>query len=337
MRDFLPGREREIGRIRQANRAAIVGRLMLGELHTWEEFLQADVVDLEALPRRQLKAGASDVRQRLPREIRRFCSRNFRGLDEGKLSLLYESIKANRGLELPLSDFEKEFALVRPEVLRGNPAHLTLSFSLWGLQFKFPELLLAKDLAMALHLAHEAEDKLAPYQEMTHPRLADARTEVACLVARKDFAARSAILCCYNLMESYLNGLAWAHLQTHDVSRLSNREKKLLEDTTGASIRDKVTKYPQLLTGRPLWQDPDEELDGFIDILKPFRDSLVHPSPFSAPERFGGYDKLRLLYRIDSDTATAATDILVKLVRRIHAHVFGDSQVLPEWVNEIKS
>lgn len=43
------GREREAEIIRQANRAAAVGRLMLGELNPWQEFLQADVTDLEGL------------------------------------------------------------------------------------------------------------------------------------------------------------------------------------------------------------------------------------------------------------------------------------------------
>ena len=77
----LSGREREAEQIRRANRAAAVGRLMLGELRTWQEFLEADTVDLVQLPRRQLQALRADVKTRLSREIETFCSRNFQSMN----------------------------------------------------------------------------------------------------------------------------------------------------------------------------------------------------------------------------------------------------------------
>ncbi len=135
----LSGREKEARLIRKANRAATVGRLMLGEINTWQEFLQADVLELENLPRRQLRSGKSDVKKRLTPEIKKFYSRNFSRMTNSKLSLLYEDIKAFRGLEIPLKEFEEKYASVKPSVLKGNPAHLTVTISLWGLQFKFPE------------------------------------------------------------------------------------------------------------------------------------------------------------------------------------------------------
>ena len=54
------GGERETERIRQANCAAAMGQLMLGELSNWLEFFEADLIDLESLPRRQLKSGQAD-------------------------------------------------------------------------------------------------------------------------------------------------------------------------------------------------------------------------------------------------------------------------------------
>jgi len=333
----LSGRQREAKLIRRAYRAAAVGQLMLGELNTWHEFLEADVIDLESLPRRLLKAELSRVRERLSQEIRNFCSKNFRGMDERKLSLLYEDIKAYRGFELPLPEFEEKFAPVRREILKGNPAHLTVCISLWGLQFRFPEDELVKDLALALHLASEAQDEMMQYSRKTHSELKASKAEIASLGRKTAFAARSAVLCCFNLMEAYLNGLAWDYVQTHDISRLSNRKRKLLEDTISVSIRDKLEKYPRILAGEELWQEPDQELEGFIDTLKPFRDSLVHPSPFSAPDKFGGYDKLRLFYRIDYDTALLTADLLVKLVQRIHVHVYCDTPAAPEWITELES
>jgi hypothetical protein len=72
-------------------------------------------------------------------------------------------------------------------------------------------------------------------------------------------------------------------------------------------------------------------------VLKPFRDSLVHPSPFSAPERFGGYDKLRLFYRIDDDTVMSTADLLVHIIKKVYQHIYPDIQTLPEWISQLES
>jgi|GEM_PF-1602636 len=101
------GRQREINRIRIANRAAAVGRLMLGDFDTWQDFLQADMHILENIPRRNLKSGKFDVQQRLSPEIERFCNQNFQEMTESNFSKLYEDVKAFRGIEMPLSEFEK--------------------------------------------------------------------------------------------------------------------------------------------------------------------------------------------------------------------------------------
>jgi hypothetical protein len=91
------------------------------------------------------------------------------------------------------------------------------------------------------------------------------------------------------------------------------------------------------LTDRDLWKNPDEEFEEFVDMLKPYRDSLVHPSPFSAPERFGGYDKLRLFYRIDTTTVIKTANLLVSLIRRVHRHIYFDAATLPEWFLHLES
>lgn len=289
-------------------------------------------MDLVSLPRRNLKAALEDIRNRLSHEIKDFCSKNFLNMDEKKLSMLYEEIKANRGLELPLSEFEEKFSAVRRDVLKGNPAHATVCISLWGLKFQFPEDELAKDLVSALQVILNTNIKYEDYKEKSHAELATLQPELALLLRQRMFAIRSSVLCSFNLLEAYLNGLAWDYVQTHGIEDLSNRKRKLLEDTTSISIRDKLVKYPEILSGKALWQENDEELNGFIDVLKPYRDSLVHPSPFSAPEKFGGYDKLRLFYRIDYDTAIATANLLVRIIRRIHVHVFGIEIALPAWI-----
>lgn len=334
----LSGREREAKMIRQANRAAAVGRLMLGEFNSWQEFLGADVLDLENLPRRQLKSGKTDVKRRLSSEIRSFCTKNFRGMTENKLSLLYEDIKAFRGLETPLKNFEEKYARVNSKVLKGNPAHLTISISLWGLKFRFPEDELSKNLVVALQLIVQAQEELEKYRKSKHRELEKNREQIAFFMRQKTFGAHSAILYSFNLMEAYLNGLAWDYLNSHAISALSNRKKKLLEDAFSVSIREKLEKYPRIIAEKELWdvQENKETLNAFLDVIKPFRDSLVHPSPFSAPEKFGGYDKLRLLYRIDFDTGLLTANLLVLLVEVIHSHIYIEVDNLPEWFTDLK-
>jgi len=258
-------------------------------------------------------------------------------MDEQKLSLLYEDIKAYRGLELPLTVFEAKYAPVRRDLLKGNPAHLTIAISLWGLQFKFPEDELAKDLVTALSLIATSQNELSQYETKTQVELKAQRMEIASLTRKKMFAVRSAILCCFNLLEAYLNGLAWDYIQKHGTANLSNQQRKLLEDTASASIREKLRKYPQIMTGNELWQDVDEDFEEFIVTLKPYRDSLVHPSPFSVPEKFGGHNKLLLFYRVDHDTAVTTANLLIRIVQRVHHHLHPNISSLPEWICQLES
>lgn len=94
----MKSRDKEIAVIRQANRAAAVGNLLLGKFDDWEKFLSADTDELETLPRAMLKAGTLDIQKRLSKEITHFCSENFVGMDAPKLSALYEDININRGI-----------------------------------------------------------------------------------------------------------------------------------------------------------------------------------------------------------------------------------------------
>ena len=135
-------------------------------------------------------------------------------------------------------------------------------------------------------------------------------------------------------MEAYLNGIAWDFLQSSGAT-ISNRRRKLLDDSASASIRDKILKYPEIITGSSPWAHDDVELQKFLDIVKPFRDSLVHPSPFSAPARFGGYDKLRLLYEIDFDIAQMTFHLTISLIEKIHRHIHGDDSSVPNWLSEL--
>lgn len=327
-------RDKESQRIRQANRAAAVGRLLLGQCDSWHDFLMADTIDLESLPRRKLRSGVVDIKTRLDAEIKKFCTKNFLYMDERKLSLLYEKIKALRGLEMPLSEFEKDFSSINPSVLKGRPRHLTVCISLWGLQFRFPEEMLSNDLLRSLDMAQQCRTTLQKHESKPHAQLLKLRAEIAENIGQRDFAVKAAISNCFNLLEAYLNGIAWDYVQQCNDDELSNRTRKLLEDNPSATIRDKLIKYPEKIAGNPLWTDHDPDIKEFLEIVKPFRDSIMHPSPFMAPQQFGGYDKLRHFYSADYATAVRSAILLVSLIKRIHTHLAAN-QMLPTWLSDL--
>lgn len=325
------GRKDEAKLIRRANRAAAVGRLMLRQLSSWHEFLEVDTLDFESLPRRQLKSGAADVKKRVGKEIKRFCSTNFENMTEPKLSQLYEELKAHRGFEMPLKEFEAKYSKVQPKVIEGFPPHCTVSFSLWGFGIKFPEDELSKDIFEAITTVHKAD---SDHKKLMHGH--DKREKFARLERKRDHAARSCLLCCFNLVEAFLNGIAWDFAQNQEaLSVLSKRQQNLIQDQGHTSLREKIIKYPSIVTGRHLWDESNETVQAFLDILKPFRDSLVHPSPFSAPEKFGGYDKLKTFYRVGFLTAHLAVKVTADLIVEIHRHQTESRHGHPVWLDQI--
>ncbi|MFO7564950.1 MAG: hypothetical protein R6X02_20060 [Enhygromyxa sp.] len=295
---------------------------MLGEFREWSDFLAPETDELVAMPRRQLRALEDDAKRRLGAEIDRFCKANFDGMTAETLNRLYETIKAHRGIEIPLTTFETEFAPFRPRALRGAPRHATVVISLWGLQFWFPEDHLAKDLVLALTDAGVAMGSLDSHYKAQHRHHVEAKDEIADLIRRRYYAARSGLLTAFNLVECYLNSMAWDYLRGDAVDPgLSNRQRKLLEDTWGTKFRVKLLKYPEIVGGKPLPTEVKQNGEEFLHVVKPFRDSLVHPSPFEAPDHFGGYDKLRMVCRVDVDTLFLATAMMVQLVEQFQAHI----------------
>lgn len=141
------------------------------------------------------------------------------------------------------------------------------------------------------------------------------------------------VLSCFNLVEAYLNGLAWDCLNEKNHQPLSGKKEKRLRDTYNTSLRDKLIHYPEDIFGLSVFKNGEDPANAFLEIVKPFRDSLVHPSPFSAPEKFGGYDKLMCLYRIDLDTAILASHLASAIVCQIHQKVVNATEDHPDWLS----
>ena len=333
MRKVMQGREKEVAEIVRLKRAAAVGRLMLGELDG--PLPAIDLEDYAHIPRRELREEVKALRDYLKKELLKFCRRNFRDVGPRDLANLYEDIFShNSDFSLPLQEFVQRIGELQADVLNGAPAHATVHLSPWGLQTEYPEMYLARDLALAYNDALDAHRKESDHGRVRWHRAKgeDFRNHLATTQSRKKYAMRMCLLSCFNLTEAFINGVAWGFVQSHDITVLSNKKQELL--TQGKpSLVEKLLKIPVIVRGgdkAPLAKEVDP-LATFLDLVKPFRDSIVHASPFSAPERFGGYDKLERVYELDMPTVKQAVGLSLDIVNRIHKFLDRESDT-PAWM-----
>jgi hypothetical protein len=57
----------------------------------------------------------------------------------------------------------------------------------------------------------------------------------------------------------------------------------------------------------------------------------VHASPFSKPDRFGGYQKLDKVYSLDFSTVKNAVDLSIQVILRIDSFLGGGTSG-PTWI-----
>ena len=193
---------------------------------------------------------------------------------------------------------------------------------------------LVRDMAVALNSAIGLDIKIKQHEgtSWAKAKQSDKRIHVAELNTRSSFHRRMCVLACFNLVEAYINSTAWDFVSSHDVSGLSKNKQDLL--TSGqASILDKLVKVPEIVAAMspgPLAQEKDP-LKTFKETIKPFRDSIVHASPFSAPARFGGYDKLSKIYELKLQVVRDTVDLTIDIIGRIHQFLGGRGD-FPHWL-----
>lgn len=327
------GRDREVNAIVAHDRAVEVANLLMGKLNRPMRRIFPE--DYRLLPRRRLRSGKVSLRDGRAEELEGFCERNFGTTNVARLAGLYERLYEHASqLRLPLKEFAALIGQPQEGVLRGAPRHSTIAISPWGLQTEYPEMHLVRDMAVAFNWAVRIDDEIKQHEgtPWAKAKRDEARKHIAVLNTRAAFHRRTCVLSCFNLIEAYINGVAWDFTESHDISALSKNKQDVL--TSGqASILDKVVKIPEIVTGRSpgsLSQDKDP-LKTFKEIIKPFRDSIVHASPFSAPARFGGYDKLSKVYELKLQTVRSTVDLTVDIIGRIHQFLGCDGD-LPQWL-----
>ena len=197
---------------------------------------------------------------------------------------------------------------------------------------------LSLDLSVAYNSLLDSNKQIAEIRgrRLSASRMKRERDKIAHLLSQQKLYMRMCLLCCVNLLEAYVNGIAWEYRQLNDLSSLSNNQRRMIEgDQT--SILDKLVKVPMIVTGAAKGALTLEEppLSEFRDIVKPFRDSIVHASPYSAPERYGGYDKLSKICDLDFEIVEKAVGLSLEIIGTVHRFI-GGSDEYPQWLPHLE-
>jgi hypothetical protein len=185
---------------------------------------------------------------------------------------------------------------------------------------RHPEYMLVRDLGLLYDLYRDAEsmcDRIDPLKPPPWAGTAGENTQAL---------ARSVIQACFNLLESYISGLARAHVMTHPVDR-SVRDKLL---DTREPLRKRIRHVPMLITKREYPVAPDDYPLGLLfNDIKRRRDAFVHCEP--GPEESGrGYVKEAVFHDISPTVVASAVKATHELIRQTWK--FVHEQDGPRWL-----
>jgi hypothetical protein len=232
----------------------------------------------------------------------------------------------------------------------GNlPLHATLTIAAgadYPVVADFPENTLIKDLAAAYNAILNSGWRLSD-SDRDHRRTDELankskKAELFDLIIEQRRNERNCLLSCYHLLEGYMNALAFDRVNDADKPALSPKNRLYLQEqkqtkkgirSSFISLKDKILNFPVVITGKeglPLQED-NKPLSTIVETVKVFRDSIVHPSPFSAPSHFGGYDKLEHIRNLNFEIVDQAVDATFEVIEIIHRFM-GYPGDKPEWL-----
>jgi len=220
------GRQREVAAIVAHDRAVEVGNLLMQKLDGPMRRIFPD--EYLSMPRRQLVSGKASLRDGRARELDEFCRKNFGTVDSRRLAGLYERLyEHGSALRLPLREFADLIGQPQEGVLRDAPRHSTVDISPWGLQTEYPEMHLARDMAVALNSAISLHAEIDQHEGTPWEKIKQAgvRERIAHLQTCAAFNRRMCVLSCFNLLEAYMNGIAFGFADSHEfpVSQRTSR------------------------------------------------------------------------------------------------------------------
>ena len=334
------GRDKEIAEIVETLRACQVARVMLGYPNPISPVFPEMLKDWSRI---KIQAERSRVREDLRIELKKFQQQNFPNLKKQQLAQLYLHFYKNKHYQAPLVEFEKFVGGSKAKVFAGVPRHATVHISIpWGLQTQFPEHLLMKDIAIIYNNLRSNHKQLSNFKTRKQSELItdDTRLEINKLAIAT--YSRMCLISCFNLLEAYINGIAWDYNYSYGTSMLTSKQIKMITESS-ESLVNRIIEIPHIIAKQKfpkknisIFKEDDPLIKDFIELIKPYRDSIVHASPFSVPEKFGGYSKLDKIYNLEVATVDKAINIIRDIISRIHVSLEGKGK-LPEWYYKMSS
>jgi hypothetical protein len=229
-------------------------------------------------------------------------------------------------------ELEERFGALRARDAVEVPPYADLLMQGWyGLAIRHPEYHLARDLEFLCRLFRDAEAII---------RRADIRRDLGRgepttgalggVSENAQTLGRAVVMSCFNLIESFISGLARGAV-LEDKTIAAEQAKKLLDNAK--PLRWRVFNVPLLITGRqPPIQDNTEPMATLFGRLKTQRDAFVHCEPGPQPSS-RGHVKEKLFHDITPAVVNASVRYTSDLVRLLWHHVHGRSG--PHWMPDM--
>lgn len=181
---------------------------------------------------------------------------------------------------------------------------------------RHPEYHLARDLALLYNLFLDSETIADEFFEKG----------VVHSTEHSQSLGRSVILTCFNLLESFLSGIAAEYL-IENPNAPTQIKNKLEENLT---LRKRLILFPELITGKHrLIDDAKPPFNALLGECKRRRDSFVHCEPGSKPTKWG-YVKEENFHDVDKKAVLKTVKLTTEAICFIWKHIHAAEK--PSWL-----
>jgi hypothetical protein len=184
------------------------------------------------------------------------------------------------------------------------------------------------------------EDMCALYNLARQSHLSRAEDESAKTLKQRLALQRATVIAAFNMLEAYLNGIAFDHVELESAA-IADEAKAILTEWDERrqrpkyiSLREKLLSYPKLilhLEHPPLQESNCDELKYLVETAKELRDAIVHASRRPNLETIKP-EKEIAVYGVEFETVERIVDATINLIRKIEDKVNHSDHRIVGWL-----
>ena len=314
--------------VQQRMKALVVGRLMLGDFDSWEQYQEQLNIVHTIQNRRTARALLSQIgkKYKTTRDATaRFIEDYFVGISEAEFAKLSEHIVLGSGLSLRLSDFESAHFELAQSLKRRFPPHCHLLISIWGLQFEYPEMHFLNDIEAGIKQLDKISLELLPFG-LGHKNPKHQRPEVAHLISLQKLLSRSLVSASFSLLEAQLSGMFFAATKDGKMGSLivSDDFRKFAETKESAPLKARLERALAETISCDEGLHNFDPFKAFLETGKRYRDAIHHTSPFERKDIEAG-GRLTALYELNSEIALTCAEQALYIVSFLDRWMWQDT------------